>query len=169
MKDGEREATAKVVASVWGTYCNVEFNRFLQIDRGKKYSTAMNWTNSATQTNAKTFAFASLSILLLWEGGSPLYCTHCSQNDLNFRITTEPVLFGAGGATVNIYVWFQRFLRFLKMRTLLWIDYIFFSSIPKNFLFQNVTGTLKIYIFSWKIAETFLLHQRTIVKNKVQN
>ena len=74
MKDGEREATAKVVASVWGTYCNVEFNRFLQIYRGKKYSTAMNWTNSATQTDAKTFAFASLSILLLCEGGSLLYC-----------------------------------------------------------------------------------------------
>ena len=39
---------------------------FFQIDLGKTASAARNWINSApSQTDAKTFAFASLSILLL--------------------------------------------------------------------------------------------------------
>ena len=36
------------------------------------------------------------------------------------------------------------------------------------FPFQKITGTLKL-IFLSKFAETFLLHQRTIVKEKIQN
>ena len=43
-----------------------EFNRFFQIDRDKTASAARNWTNTAPPTDATTFAFASLSILLLW-------------------------------------------------------------------------------------------------------
>ena len=30
--------------------------------------------------------------------------------------------------------------------------------------FQKITGALKIYIFFWKFAETFIIHQRTISK-----
>ena len=80
----ETEANAKVVASVfWGCghnlynslqrylFClgrigrKVEFSLFFQIDRGKTASAARNWINSAPQTEATTFAFASVSILLL--------------------------------------------------------------------------------------------------------
>ena len=43
----------------------VEFNRFFQIDRDKTASAARNLTNFAPQTDATTFAFASVSILLL--------------------------------------------------------------------------------------------------------
>ena len=43
-----------------------EFILFLQIGRGKTDSAARNWIKSAPQTDATTFAFASLSILLLW-------------------------------------------------------------------------------------------------------
>ena len=42
----------------------VEFNRFN--DWNKTASAARNWTNSAPQTDAKTFALPSVSILLLW-------------------------------------------------------------------------------------------------------
>ena len=71
----EREAKAKVVVSVWGE----EFVQFLAaldvlpwsiwekrfIDQGKRAKAARNSTNSAPQTDVTTFAFASLSILLL--------------------------------------------------------------------------------------------------------
>ena len=73
----EREAKAKFVASVWGADFvqffstvgleeMVEFILFFHIDWGKTASVARNWTKSAPQTDATTFAFASLSILLLW-------------------------------------------------------------------------------------------------------
>ena len=76
----EREGKAKVVASIWGTefvqflacFASVdleekdEFNRFFQIDRGKTDSAAKNLTNSVPQIDETTFAFASLTILLLW-------------------------------------------------------------------------------------------------------
>ena len=42
-----------------------EFNLFFQIDQGKTTSPARNWTNSAPQTDATTFALSSNSILLL--------------------------------------------------------------------------------------------------------
>ena len=44
-----------------------EFNLFFQIDWGKTASAARSWMNSVPQTDATTFAFASLSILLPWE------------------------------------------------------------------------------------------------------
>ena len=37
----------------------------------------------------------------------------------------------------------------------------------QNFHFHKITGTFKINIFIWKFAETFLIHQRTIYKNKI--
>ena len=43
-----------------------EFNLFFKIDRGKIASAARNWINSVPQTDATTFAIASVSILLLW-------------------------------------------------------------------------------------------------------
>ena len=63
LKEGER-ANAKVVAAVWGTELD-EFNLFFQIDQGKTASAARNLINSGPQTDATTFAFASVSILLL--------------------------------------------------------------------------------------------------------
>ena len=66
--------------------------------------------------------------------------------------------------------------------TFLLIRYIFMSSIPKNwqfwpgtrgsqarqsFNFKRITGSLKINIFIWKLAQTFLIHQRKIYKNKI--
>ena len=42
------------------------FPPFSQIDRGKTGCAARQWINSAAQTDATTFAFASLSILILW-------------------------------------------------------------------------------------------------------
>ena len=42
---------------------------FLSIDRGKTAIAARNWINFAPQTDATTFAFASVSILLLWSAG----------------------------------------------------------------------------------------------------
>ena len=44
----------------------VEFIIIFQMDRGKTASAARNWTKSAPQTEATTFVFAILSILLLW-------------------------------------------------------------------------------------------------------
>ena len=75
----EREAKAKVVASVWGT----DFVQFLATlavlprsivknrmnltvsFKSTKASAARNWTNSVPQADATTFTFSSLSILLL--------------------------------------------------------------------------------------------------------
>ena len=57
------------------------------------------------------------------------------------------------------------FFWFLKTYTFLLISYIFRNSITKNrqyrhsrqsFHFQKITGTLKINIFIWKLAVTFL-------------
>ena len=78
----ETEAKANFVASVWGAKfllnpCRasrfasvdlekkVEFNHFFQINRGKTASAARDGTNSVPQPDATTFAFASLSILLI--------------------------------------------------------------------------------------------------------
>ena len=44
----------------------VEFNRLFQTDRGKTACSARNWTNSAPQTDATTFALPPVSMLLLW-------------------------------------------------------------------------------------------------------
>ena len=56
-----------------------ELNLFFQIVWGKTAGAAKNWINSAPQTDATTFAFASLSILLLCPSGK----VHInSQNDL---------------------------------------------------------------------------------------
>ena len=41
------------------------FNLFFQIDRGKTALAARNWINFAPQTDATTFAFASVSLLIL--------------------------------------------------------------------------------------------------------
>ena len=62
----------------WGQVVEetVEFNRFFQIERGKTASAARNWTNFAPITDVTTFAFASLSILLLWYVLS-MYGTYC--------------------------------------------------------------------------------------------
>ena len=75
--------------------------------------------------------------------------------------------------------WFCTFLRFSKSDTFLSIRYIFISLIPKKsatsaaraakFTFSKILGTLKMYFFSYKFAETFLLHQRTIAKNKIRS
>ena len=78
----ETEAKAKVVAFIWGAKFiqflaalavfprsikeKDEFNLVFQIDQGKAASAARNWTNSAPQADAMTFAFASVSPLLLW-------------------------------------------------------------------------------------------------------
>ena len=39
----------------------------------------------------------------------------------------------------------------------------------QSFHFQKITGTLKINIFMWNFAKTFLIHQRTIAKNKIRS
>ena len=44
----------------------VEFILFFQLDQGKTASVARNVINSAPQTDAMTFAFASVPILLLY-------------------------------------------------------------------------------------------------------
>ena len=80
--------------------------------------------------------------------------------------------------------WNSTFFRFLKMYTFLLIRYIFRSLIQKNqrfrpsarashtqqsFHFQKIAGALNMNIFWGKFAESFLIHQRTIVKNKIWN
>ena len=37
----------------------------------------------------------------------------------------------------------------------------------QSFHFQKIPGTLKMNIFFWKFAVFFLIHQRTIAKNKI--
>ena len=80
--------------------------------------------------------------------------------------------------------WFSTLFWFSKTYTILLIRHIFWNSIPKNwqfwpsactwhaqqsFHFQKITGTSKFKIYLWKLVETFLVHQRTINKNKVWN
>ena len=70
----------------------------------------------------------------------------------------------------------------MKTYTFLPIRHIFRNSIPKNrqfqprprgwherqsLNFQKIIGALKIYIFIWNFAQTFLIHQKTIYKNKI--
>ena len=90
----ETEDKARVVVSVWGVKC-VQFlvalsvlprsferkgwiQPFFQIYRDKTASMARNWTNSAPQTDATTFALSSNSILLLWLPCSLSPPSHCS-------------------------------------------------------------------------------------------
>ena len=79
--------------------------------------------------------------------------------------------------------WFSTFFRFLKAYTFLLIRYIFwgtqFQKVSnfgracarrKRSKVFNFTGTLKINIFTWTFAETFLilcLYQKTKYKNKI--
>ena len=56
-------AQAALPRSIWE---KVELLLFFKIDRGKIASAARNWINSVPQTDATTFAIASVSILLLW-------------------------------------------------------------------------------------------------------
>ena len=81
--------------------------------------------------------------------------------------------------------WFSTFLDFRKrIHTFLLIKYIFRNSIPKklqirprasashgrqSFHFQKITGPLKIKIYFWKFVDTFLIHQKTIDKNKIRS
>ena len=63
----EREAKAKVIASVWGAHI-FQFLAALavllwSINPGKIASAARNLINSAPQTDTTTFAFVSVSIL----------------------------------------------------------------------------------------------------------
>ena len=74
----------------------------------------------------------------------------------------------------NLSFFFQFCLMFVSL-----VVVIFKSSIPKNrrfrprarqsFHFQKNTGTLKINIFFWKSAKTFLINQRTKSKKKIRN
>ena len=64
----ETEAKAKVVASVWGATPAklIQFLALVVLRWLKTASAARNLINFAPQTDATTFAFASVSILLLW-------------------------------------------------------------------------------------------------------
>ena len=72
--------------------------------------------------------------------------------------------------------WFSIILRFSKSYTFLLIRYICRRSIPQHrrisqqsFHCQKIAGTLNMNIFSWKFAESFLIHKRTIAKKKIWN
>ena len=63
LKEGER-ANAKVVAAVWGTEL-IKFLAALAVLPWSIWKKRLNSSNSGPQTDATTFAFASVSILLL--------------------------------------------------------------------------------------------------------
>ena len=123
----------------------------------------------------------------------------CGTGDIDTRYvrflaiyTVPTVVCGAGDMdTRNVrhsslcsrVEWFSLFLRFSITGTLLSIGYIFMSSIPTNrrillraraaharqkFSFSKKQGPWKMKIF-FKLAWTFLLHQRPIAKNRIQN
>ena len=58
------EETVEFSRSIWKK--KAVFNRFFQNDGDKTASAARNLTNSVPQTDAKTFALPSVSILFLW-------------------------------------------------------------------------------------------------------
>ena len=62
----------------------VELILFFQIDRGKTASAARNWAKSALQTDATNFAFASLSILLLWPSYNFTASPRCYYSTLHW-------------------------------------------------------------------------------------
>ena len=78
-------ALAVLPRSIWKERLNSSYS--FKIDRGKTTSAARNWTNTAPQTYSTTFAFASLSILLL--------CTlrqdsRWERNKAKWSVLTEP-------------------------------------------------------------------------------
>ena len=56
----------------------------------------------------------------------------------------------------------------LPIRNFLWVKFqkSANSAARQCFHFQKITETLKINIFLWKFANTFLIHQRTLAKWK---
>ena len=72
--------------------------------------------------------------------------------------------------------WFSIILRFSKSYTFMLIRYICKRSIPlhrrisqQSFHCQKIAGTLNMNMFSWKFAESFLIHKSTIAKKKIWN
>ena len=72
--------------------------------------------------------------------------------------------------------WFSTFFDFWKPAHFCWSDIFLGTQFQKisnfggaraKFLFSKNHRDLKNKIFFWKFAETFLIHQRTISKNKI--
>ena len=101
-KDGNRRQDKGRCVCLGGTICSfscrhscfdsvdleetVEFNRFFQIDRGKTAGAVRKNTFCPfpPQTDATTFVFASLSILLLWSGCNSLVKRQVSNLKVRF-------------------------------------------------------------------------------------
>ena len=78
------------------------------------------------------------------------------------------------GRVIFIFYDFWKWANCYRLAIFLWVKFqknqqILPRARQSYYIFKKITGTLKMNIFDWKFAETFLIHQRTIVKIKILN
>ena len=130
-----------------------------------------NWDTLSRRFNyiVKTKYINDLGIVYLWLGPWRKYYWR------------GPFLYSVHSRLCSRVQWFSTFFWFYHMAAFHEWDLLVLRPLKKilrtphrvhvrqNFHFQKIAGTLKMNIFFWKFAEFFLIHKRTIVKNKIWN